>query len=152
MAISQTLQYPLRMSKPTTSSVITRCACALFLTLSTTGCATFFTGAGKTQSVKIASNPRGAQVYVDDSPTPIGPTPTIAPLTRHDDHTIKLVLNGYETQTIQIKTGPNWWVLGDLIPYCGGLIGAIIDLADGSLRGRLSPSNIEISLTPTPPK
>jgi hypothetical protein len=150
MAISQILQYPLRMSKPTARSLITRCACALLLTISTTGCATFFTGAGKSQSVRIASTPRGAQVYVDGSP--IGVTPAAASLTRHDDHTIKLVLDGYEPQTIQIKTGPNWWVFGDLVPFCGGLIGVIIDFADGSLRGRLSPSNIEISLTPTPPK
>jgi PEGA domain len=135
----------LHMFKPSAVPIL-RSACS-FLLIMSIGCATILTGAGKSQSVRVASDPRGAKVYVDGAA--IGVTPAAAYLTRHDDHTVKIVLNGYRDETIHIKTGKNWWVLGNLIPFCGGLVGIVIDFADGSCSGRLSPSDINVALVPT---
>jgi len=123
-------------------------AITITLLMISTGCATIITGAGKTESVRIASQPRGATVFIDGRN--VGTTPMTTYLTRHDDHTVMLTLDGYTAQTIQIKTGRNWWVLGNLVPFCGGICGLIIDFADGSCRGRLSPSNIDVPLVQPP--
>ena len=103
-------------------------AFAGFFCVASTGCATIMTGAGPNQTVKIASNPRGARVFVDGEYK--GLAPIGVPMTRGDDHVLRLEMDGYAPMTRDIKTGYNPWHLGNLI--LGGVVGITIDLLDGS--------------------
>jgi len=108
-----------------------------------TGCATIMTGYGPSQSVRIASEPRGASVYADG--TLIGKTPAVAVLTRKDDHTIKLVMDGYPDHTVEISNTYNGWFWGNIL--FGGIDGMIIDLLDGACTGCLAPNEVDMDLS-----
>ena len=115
----------------------------MFLLALSAGCATIITGSGPSQTVRIASEPRGASVYADG--TLIGKTPVIAVLTRKDDHAIKLVMEGYPDHTAQISNCYNGWFWGNIL--FGGLDGMVIDLLDGSCTGCLSPNDLDMDLS-----
>jgi hypothetical protein len=122
------------------------CVLLLALLACSTGCATIMTGYGPSQSIRIASEPKGADVYADGAL--IGKTPTVASLTRKDDHTIKLVLDGYPDKTVQISNTYNGWFWGNFL--FGGLDGMVVDLLDGACTGALSPNEVEEAWKPNP--
>jgi len=115
----------------------------MFLLALSAGCATIITGSGPSQTVRIASEPRGASVYADGNM--IGKTPVVAVLTRKDDHAIKLVMTGYPDHTVQISNTYNGWFWGNIL--FGGLDGMVIDLLDGSCTGCLSPNDLDMDLS-----
>jgi len=111
------------------------------------GCATLVTGGGHTQDLRVATVPIGASVYVDNNL--VGLTPISAKLTRRDDHKVIIELVGYDPKLVDVKTGFNWWGFGDC---CFGLVGipmAIVDVSSGAGEGVLSPTNIDVKMTPT---
>lgn len=105
------------------------CAAAAFCCLMSTGCATFVTGAGPDQKIRIVSEPRGAHVYVDDDYK--GLTPVSVTLTRADHHRVRVEREGYQPFEKMVKSNVNPWILGNII--LGGLIGLGIDVLDGSV-------------------
>jgi hypothetical protein len=110
------------------------------------GCATIMTGGGPMQSVRINSEPRGATVYADDNL--IGKTPTIAELTRHDDHVVKVQLEGCPDQSFIIEHKGNYWIFGNVL--FGGIIGIAVDCCTGTLSGTLHPDDLDVKFV-TPP-
>ncbi|HZL34777.1 MAG TPA: PEGA domain-containing protein [Tepidisphaeraceae bacterium] len=109
-----------------------------------TGCATLVTGGGHTQTVQFKSEPAGATIYVDNNR--IGVTPVAAPLIRSKDHTVRVELAGYPTQTRLIKTGFNGAILGNIL--IGGVPGLLVDLISGSMEGVNGPQNIDCKFGP----
>lgn len=115
----------------------------LVLLVCSPGCATIMTGSGPSESIRIATEPHGANVYADGNL--IGKTPVVAVLTRKDDHTIKLVMQGYPDRTIQIANTYNGWFWGNIL--FGGLDGMVVDLLDGACTGCLAPSEVDEDLS-----
>jgi hypothetical protein len=107
----------------------------LVLTAST-GCATFVTGGGPDQKIRITSEPNGARVYVDGNYR--GTTPTSVSMTRVDNHLLRVELDGYVPFERDIRTGHNPWFWGNLvlaIPFIvPGIVGGVIDLLDGAVQ------------------
>lgn len=112
-----------------------------------TGCATIVTGGGEDQSVRVASNPKGADVYVDDQLA--GQTPISIRLTRKDDHVVRVEKLGYVPFERNVKSGFNGWMIGNVL--FGGIVGLVVDLVSGA-NPALSPTNINARLKqdPTP--
>lgn len=105
---------------------------AVVVLLLATGCASIV--CGTRQKVAVRSNPPGAVVYVDDEMK--GTTSQEAPLKlslRRSDPSIsiRLELDGYEPWFTQIDREFNWWYAGNCI--LGGIIGLVIDAADGAM-------------------
>jgi len=119
-------------------------AAGLSLALLSCGCATIITGANPDQKIRVASEPRGASVYVDGQYK--GNTPMSIALTRRDHHQVRVELTGYQTYEREVKPGFNLWFLGNIV--IGGLIGMTIDAIDGAVIG-LSPTNVSPTLVPT---
>lgn len=55
----------------------------------------------------VRSNPPGALVYIDDQE--IGKTPVSTSYTYYGTRKIRLVRDGYETQTVMQKVSPPWY-------------------------------------------
>ena len=100
---------------------------SLIITLSIliTSCATLF--APKTHPLAIASEPGGAEVYVNG--IKMGVTPIELNLKADKSYAIEFRREGYEstTRVVNTKVGAGWVVLDVL----GGFIPVIIDAATG---------------------
>ena len=100
-----------------------------------TGCATFVTGGGPDQKIRITSQPTGAKVYIDGDYK--GTTPTSVNVTRVDNHAVRIVLEGYAPYERTIKTGFNPWIFGNTVLALAfiipGVAGAVIDVLDGAV-------------------
>ncbi len=90
------------------------------------GCATIFKGTSN--SVNFASDPAGAEVYVNGVPR--GTTPINLKLESKQTYTIEFKKEGYDTRTYTITNhvGVGWIIL-DII--CG-LVPVIVDAATGA--------------------
>jgi hypothetical protein len=110
------------------------------------GCATIMTGAGPNQTVKVSSTPRGARVYVDGEYR--GTTPVGVAMTRSDRHLVRLELDGYSAAERSLAPGYNPWHLGNIV--LGGLVGASVDLLDGSFLWLGGPVNQKLVRVPVP--
>ena len=95
-----------------------------------TGCASFVTGGGPDQKIRVVSTPAGANVYVDGVSK--GTTPTSITITRVDEHQVRVELAGYEPYEQSVKPGFNPWVIGNLIFIAGAPVGFIVDGLDGA--------------------
>jgi hypothetical protein len=122
-------------------SVLLVCGCALGLLFAGGGCATLVTGGGQDQAVRISSNPRGADVYVDDQP--MGKTPLSLRLSRKDDHFVRVEKEGYRPYEKQLKSGFNPWMIGNVL--FGGIVGIVIDAVSGT-NPSLSNSDVNAKL------
>ncbi len=120
--------------------------CGVALALLSTSCATIITGPGPEQKVRIASEPRGASVYIDGQYK--GITPTSVPLTRKDHHALRLELVGFANFEKEIESGFNAWFLGNIL--IGGIIGMLVDAIDGAIAG-LTPDDLTAKLIPNAP-
>lgn len=109
------------------------------------GCATIVTGGGEDQSVRVASMPKGADVFVDDQL--VGQTPISLRLTRKDDHMVRVQKAGYVPYERHVKSGFNPWMIGNVL--FGGIIGIVVDAVSGT-NPALSPTNISAKLKEAP--
>ena len=107
-----------------------------------TGCATIMHGTS--QDVGLSSAPTAARVLVDNKP--LGTTPTIAKLTRKDNHVIRMELDGYQPFEATVTRGVSGWVWGNIA--FGGLIGLAVDAMSGGLY-KLSPAQVAGQLANT---
>jgi hypothetical protein len=124
------------------------------------GCATFVTGAGPDQKIRVRSEPNGARVFVDGDYR--GITPTSISVTRVDQHLVRVELNGFAPYDRELKPSFNPWFLGNipltLVGIIPGPVGAIIDLLDGAVSwvggdvtARLTPAPGTVYGTPPQP-
>ena len=87
------------------------CALAAVVALST-GCATSMNGS--VQRVAVASDPPGAQVFIDDEP--VGVTPAYLELDRRDgDLTLRLEKDCYQETVLPVPRRTSKWVAGNLL-------------------------------------
>jgi PEGA domain-containing protein len=107
------------------------------------GCATITHGS--TQQITIDSNPIGATVLIDGGMR--FTTPTVVPLSRKDPHTIVISLEGFATETVDVRSVTSDAVYGNIL--FGGLIGYAIDSSNGASK-RLDPEVIKLDLRPLP--
>lgn len=105
----------------------------------TAGCGLLFNS--KTRAVSMASEPSGADVYVDGAR--VGTTPMAFELNIKTDHVIAFRMDGHKevSCTIDRSVGAGWVVLDIL----GGLIPLIIDAATGSWYG-LGPKVCNVTM------
>ncbi len=102
---------------------------------------------GPTQNVDFTSQPSGAKITIDGKS--YGETPKSISLRRKGrekgsrsgkkEYNVKIELNGYYPYEVKLKREMNEWFLGNLV--FGGLIGIIIDAANGSMY-KLNPNQI----------
>ena len=111
-----------------------------YLTLG--GCATIINGT--TQKIPVNTTPQGATAKNQDGVSCI--TPCSIELKRNQDHIITISKEGFENQSVTCKHVLRAAVVGYiLLPF--GLIGAVVDVATGSLY-RLTPEAISLELKP----
>lgn len=89
-------------------------------------CASIITGTS--QIVPVESDPPGAQIAMDGMG--VGVTPAQITVKRGSDHVLAISREGFETTTVMLGKKFNGWYIGNLV--IGGLVGLIIDLADGA--------------------
>lgn len=123
------------MKRYKTLGAVLLVSCALVIA----GCATIVNGSS--QQISIASKPSGAEVLIDGAD--VGDTPLTQKLSRKDQHTIELKLDGYESESIIVNKGVSGWIAGNIL--FGGLIGLAVDAATGAMY-KLDPTEIQRSL------
>ncbi len=117
---------------------------ASIVLLTVVGCASIFTGTS--QKVNIFSTPDNANVVIKDLNGTVvfqGLTPSEARLSRSSQYVVTVSLPGYQDAVTSINHNFNPVFLGNLI--CGGLLGMIIDFADGAVYD-LTPNTLNIML------
>jgi hypothetical protein len=124
---------------------LSRIAAAALLGFSVTGCATVVRGTST--KFEITSVPPGAAVHTNNG-FACQATPCNFRMSRKDSFDVTVSLDGYETQTVRVKsqaategvvlmTGGNFLL--------GGVIGSVVDVADGATN-RLVPNPLTINL------
>ena len=106
-------------------------------------CATLFSGSNDT--VRINSNPKGADVLIDGAP--YGKTPLTLKLQKDNYYHVAISHEGYETAYVSItsREGVGWIIL-DAIGFGFPMI---VDAITGAWAS-LKPDNINVSLDPLP--
>jgi len=103
------------------------------------GCATIIHGT--TQDIAITTDPSGAELNVDGQER--YKSPAKINMKRKDDHIVEVTMDGYQKETVNIKSVVSGAVAGNII--AGGLIGWGVDAASGG-QYRLVPENIDLRL------
>ena len=104
-------------------------------------CATLFSGSNDT--VRISSNPAGAEVFIDGAP--YGKTPLTLKLQKDNYYHVAISHEGYETAYVSITSREGiGWIILDAI-FLGAPM--IIDAITGAWAS-LTPDNISVRLDP----
>jgi hypothetical protein len=106
----------------------------------TGGCASIMSGGGE-QVVRVNSTPAGAAVKIDGHD--YGVTPTLAKLTRKENHVVRLELAGYQPSETRLEKSLNPWVFGNII--FGGVVGVVVDVVTGGVN-ELKPDGVDSTL------
>jgi hypothetical protein len=107
----------------------------------TSGCATIVKGTS--QEIPIASEPSGARVSVNGSPS--GTTPTRVTLSRKQNHVITMEKEGFESESVAITKSMGGAVAGNII--AGGLVGWGVDAVSGA-QYNLHPETVNVRMRP----
>jgi hypothetical protein len=130
-------------------SVFVRVAAAVTLAGGLCACATVTRGTST--DFKVATTPPGAQVMTSTG-FRCGPTPCELKLPRKTPFDATVSLEGYETQTIHVKSevsnGGAAGFAGNVV--AGGLVGMAVDGSDGAMND-LKPNPLTVTLQATPP-
>jgi hypothetical protein len=105
------------------------------------GCATIIHGT--TQDVAITTDPSEADLLVDGREN--YKSPAKITMKRKEDHIVEVTKDGYQKETVNIKSVISGAVAGNII--AGGLIGWGIDAASGG-QYRLVPEHVDLRLRP----
>jgi len=102
---------------------------------------------GRYQQVPVNSSPSGADVSVDcgNGTKAAGQTPVTVNLKRNAEPcTLAISKDGYEDAKVAFAKSISGWTWGNLA--IGGIIGWIIDGADGAIYNRV-PDTVSVNLT-----
>jgi hypothetical protein len=102
---------------------------------------------GRYQQVPVNSSPSGANVSVDcgKGTQAAGQTPVTVNLKRNAEPcTLAVSKDGYEDAKVAFAKSISGWTWGNLV--IGGIIGWIIDGADGAIYNRV-PDTVQVNLT-----
>lgn len=116
---------------------------AISFLLSQVSCASIV--CGRHESLDILSMPSGAQVRVDGRS--VGDTPVATEVKRGEEHEVQVQKEGYLDDARMTRKAFNGWFVGNLL--FGGLVGMIIDLADGAAFS-VDPNPIQVTLIEKP--
>ena len=111
----------------------------LALSMMITSCATIFSGS--TKIVRFSSNPSSAAIFIDE--IEVGKTPFEMLLTRMDEHSVEMKLDGYQTYHTRLTKTLNPWCIANV--FIGGVIGLIVDASTGAMYD-LSPGIINAEM------
>ncbi len=112
---------------------------AIIVLASFTSCATIMSDSET--EVTIASEPEGADIYIDGYR--IGKTPYKGYLD-HEDHTVEIRKDGYESTIVRInKSLKMGWQIADI--FLTGFVGNLIDLCTDN-GWKIEPNNINVTL------
>ena len=103
------------------------------------GCGTIMHGTS--QDVGLSSNPSNAKVTIDGIPS--GNTPVIVSLSRKDNHSVMIELEGFYPYSNTLTGSVTGWVWGNIL--FGGLIGLAVDAISGGLYV-LNPEQVAAEL------
>lgn len=109
------------------------------LAMMLTSCGTIISGSK--QSVRFASNPNQATIFVNGQE--IGKTPMETKLARKENHQVSIQLEGYLPYEIKLEKKFNEWYIGNV--FFGGIIGLVIDPITGALY-KLTPKEVNAQL------
>ena len=101
---------------------------------------------GTKQDISITSSPEAADVTVKTAGGVVaftGQTPATAKLARKNEYDVFINLAGYQESTVHINKEFDSIYLGNIL--CGGIIGLIIDAANGAMYN-LAPEVINVTL------
>jgi hypothetical protein len=126
-----------------------RIATVMVLGLSVTGCATVVRGTST--KFEIATVPPGAAVHTNNGFS-CQATPCNFRMSRKDSFDVTVSLDGYEPQTVHVKSqaateGVALMTGGNFL--LGGPIGSVVDVADGATN-RLVPNPLTVTLVKKP--
>ncbi len=119
-------------------------ALSIILTVITLfGCASIVKGTK--EDVSVTSNPsahvvitaKSGEVFFD------GYSPVTTSLPKKNEYTVKVTIDGYQDQIVQITKEFEMWTIGNIL--CGGIIGLVVDAVDGAMW-KLEPNEINVSL------
>lgn len=108
------------------------------------GCATLIHG--PSQSIRVESEPSGAQVEIDGRP--VGETPTTVDLKRDQDHRVRLHHTGHEPHTVTLQRSRSLWATVNILNLV--VPGVLVDLSTGAFY-TLEPAPISPSLEESNP-
>ncbi|MEC5395311.1 PEGA domain-containing protein [Bergeyella sp. RCAD1439] len=111
----------------------------LAVVFTTTSCATIVSGSR--QTVKFASTPSEATVFIDE--VEVGKTPYETKLERKREYQVMIKLDGYKSYETRITKKFNAWYLGNIV--FGGIIGLIVDPVTGAIYS-LTPKELDAKL------
>jgi hypothetical protein len=117
------------------SANVIRLVFACLLAVCSAGCATNVTG--PYQEVHVTSEPPGLMVKSDSGQSIV--TPGTFSLERNKKHILSAECPGFETKTIELKSGIQGWFWGNAI--LGGAVGGVWDMQSGS-AGELKPNKV----------
>lgn len=108
-----------------------------------TGCATIM--AGGPDHVRVATNPPGATVFIDN--VPVGQTPMMVTLDRQRSAgLIRIELYGFAPVVVMRAPRINGWFWANI---CLGGIGTMVDLVTGNIKS-FDDTPISVGLVPAP--
>lgn len=115
------------------------------IALAATGCSTILNG--KTQSIAVDSNVKGAEVVINQ--VVVGQTPFVGQAPRGAAPQITVRKDGYESKTIVAETAfePVFW--GNII--VGGVVGSTTDNSTGAMY-KYAPATFNVELKPAEKK
>jgi len=111
----------------------------LFLTISSSGCATIITGTS--QKVPVSSDPAGATVRVDGKKTYT--TPVRIKLERKKDHLLLFAKEGYENEEVKLLHTISGAIAGNAALF--GIAGLLVDNYTGA-QYKLIPTKVHVSM------
>lgn len=121
-----------------------RLGAALLAASSLSACATVIRGTS--QKFEIATVPPGADVELSTGQKCVSPCKL--KLKRKTPFTATITKDGYQTATAEVESKFNGAGAGAGNILLGGVVGALVDSGNGSMRG-LKPNPLEVTLIPT---
>ena len=124
-------------------NIYLRLGAAVLAASSLSGCATVLRGTS--QKFEIASVPPGADVELSTGVKCT--TPCHLKLKRKTPFTATIKKDGFQTATVEVESKFNGAAAGAGNILLGGVIGAVVDSGNGSMRS-LRPNPVNVTLVP----
>jgi hypothetical protein len=114
-------------------------AVGALLALSLTGCASIVHGTNQQET--FVTEPTAANIRIDGIKR--GRTPLTIKLARADEHIIQIHLPGYKPANFTLTKHLSGWTFGNIVFGGGGVIGVVVDLADGAMYYLKPDTNLQ---------